>query len=76
MSRSRRRSHLSRHYRPAVVRFLEKKGARRAVQVRVSAELRLAFEAEDLLEVLADFHEEHGRFGLAEQLRRGRDPAL
>lgn len=78
MSRSRNsyNRRYSRRYRPSVFNTFEKKAERREVHQAVDDELRDAKEKDELLEVLADFHEEHGRFTLAERLRRGRNPAL
>lgn len=76
VSMSRSRSSARFRLQTARERFVEKKGERRAVKVAVDDELRETRAPEELLEVLADFHEEHGRFELAERLRRGRDPSV
>lgn len=73
MSRSFRRHRLGRHFRAREYLDFESKAERRAAHVGLVSEVRQAGEPEDWLDVLADFHEENGRFVLAERLRRGRD---
>lgn len=74
MSRSFARRRHSRRYRPGLWRAFEKKGERRQLHLALHDEAREAHEDEAWLDVLADFHEEHGRLSVAERLRRGRDP--
>jgi hypothetical protein len=57
------------------MRTFEKRAERRGVHLSLHDEARAPREDEAWLEVLADFHEEHGRLRLAELLRRGRDGA-
>ncbi|MEW5740623.1 MAG: hypothetical protein AB1938_16970 [Myxococcota bacterium] len=76
MSRSFRRNRFGRRYRPRAWLHFEAKGERRASNVGLVEELRKAHEPDSWLEVLADFHEENGRFALAEALRRGRDSSV
>lgn len=73
MSRSYARRQHSRRYHPGVLRTFEQKAERRRAHLAVHDEAREPRASDALLEVLADFHEEHGRLQLAERLRRGRD---
>jgi hypothetical protein len=73
MSRTRNKQRFSRHYRPALLRFLENKAVRRAAHCAVASEARESQLTDEMVEVLADLHEERGHLVLAEQLRRGRN---
>lgn len=75
MSRSHARRRFSRRYHPGVMRTFENRAERRRVHLSLHDEAREPLEDDAWLEVLADFHEEHGRLRLAELLRRGRDDA-
>lgn len=57
-------------------RMRERRAGRHRDEQALRDELRAPRDDDAWLEVLADFHEEHGRLSLAERLRRGRDGAF
>lgn len=74
---------MSRTRKPKMVRWRNRGFYRRADRkserhaMRQNLHLALLVDPDvDSLEVLADFHEEHGRLDLAEKIRAGHDLAL